>query len=184
MPDQTETTEVARIYLDVDGVINAVTSEVPDWGWDAYRSERINGYPITWSPDLIDVLNDVATTPGVGVYWLTTWCHDAPEKLAWAIGLHGERWPVVGYEHWRRATGLPWWKHLAIVEHLDGFHGPVLWVDDDHGADGACIAWLAGQPQILAMAPNPMVGITRHEAQIIRRFARIALPPVGGESDG
>lgn len=170
--------ETARIYLDVDGVLNAVTRKIPDWGWDTHRTKRVNGYPITWSPDLIEVLNVVAATPGIGVYWLTTWCHDAPEKLAHALGIqHGDEWPVVGYEHWRRSVGLPWWKHLAIVEHLEGFDGPVLWIDDDHGADPACVAWLSGQPQILAMAPSTGVGITRDEAAIIRRFARVATTP-------
>lgn len=169
--------ETARLYLDVDGVLNAVTRKAPAWGWERHRTKRINGYPITWSPDLIDVLNDVAATPGLGVYWLTTWCHDAPKHLAPALGLNGADWPVVGHEHWRRVSGLPWWKHLAIVEHLDGFDGGVMWIDDDHGVDPGARAWLAGQPQVLAMAPASDVGITRDEAEIIRRFAASTTAP-------
>ena len=164
------TAEKARVYLDVDGVFNAVASKIPNWGWETHERVKVLGYPIRYSPDFVALINEVAATPGIGVYWLTTWCHEAPTKLARALGIDGADWPVVGYEHWRRATGLPWWKHLAIVEHLDGFDGPVLWIDDDHGVDPACRAWLAGRPQILAMAPSTSVGVTRDEGDIIRRF--------------
>lgn len=166
-----QSAETARLYLDVDGVINAVTALDPKWGWERRELVRVMRYPIQFSPDFIDVLNAVAKTPWLGVYWLTTWCHDAPETLAPALGINGADWPVVGYEHWRAATGLPWWKHLAIVEHLEGFDGPVLWIDDDHGVDPATVAWLSGQPQILAMAPKTSSGVTRDEADIIERFA-------------
>jgi hypothetical protein len=166
-----EGAERARLYLDVDGVINAVHPGTPPFGWPESSRQRINGYPITWAPAFVDLLNRVAETPGLGVYWLTTWCFDAPSILAPALGLKGEKWPVVGYDHWRRATGLPWWKHLAIVEHLDGFTGPVLWIDDDHGSDPACRAWLSGQPQVLTMDPVTSLGVTRDQATIIERFA-------------
>lgn len=171
--------ETARLYLDVDGVLNAVTLGTPSWGWERHRRERINGFPITWSPDLVDLLNELTSTPGLATYWLTTWCHDAPRILAPAIGLNGADWPVVGYEHWRAATGLPWWKHRAIVDHLDGFDGPVLWIDDDHGCDAASRAWLAGQAQVLAMAPHSRVGISRDEAEIVQRFVAECLPATG-----
>lgn len=165
--------EIARIYLDVDGVLNAVPHGQPDWG---YQTAAVNGYSITYSPDLIALINRIAATPGVRVYWLTTWCYDAPNHLCRPLGLDGKAWPVVGYDHWRAATGLPWWKHLAIVEHLDGFDGGVLWIDDDHGVDAACVAWLAGQPQILTIAPDTRTGVTRAEASIIERFAEQLQP--------
>lgn len=165
-----QNTEAARVYFDVDGVFNAVTRGVPEWGWESHETVKVLGYPINYSPAFVALVNRIAATPGVGVYWLTTWCHDAPTELCAALGIDGAEWPVVGYDHWRRATGLPWWKHLAIVEHLDGFGGPVLWIDDDHGVDPACRAWLAGQPQILAMAPSTGIGVTRAEADIIERF--------------
>lgn len=174
--------EKARIYLDVDGVINALARRQPEWVWGPREAKCVNGYPITWSPNLVAALNGVAKTPGIGVYWLTTWCHDAPQKLAPALGIDGTQWPVVGYEHWRRSTGLPWWKHRAIVEHLHDFDGPVLWIDDDHGVDPACVAWLAGQPQILAMAPNSSTGITRAEFDLIERFASEVVPATGAHA--
>lgn len=176
-------TESARIYFDVDGVFNAVARNVPDWGWGSHARAKVLGYPILYSPDFVALVNRIATTPGVGVYWLTTWCHEAPGKLAPALGIDGRDWPVVGYEHWRSATGLPWWKHRAIVEHLEGFDGPVLWIDDDHGVDPAAVAWLAGQPQVLAIAPHPGMGVTRAEADIIERFVSELVPFARREGD-
>lgn len=168
-------TEKARIYFDVDGVFNAVGRVVGGSEWDWYRRVRVNGYLITYAPDVVDLVNKLSATPGIGVYWLTTWCHDAPSKLAPAIGLNGSDWPVVGFEHWRRSIGLPWWKHLAIVEHTDGFEGPVLWIDDDHGVDPACMAWLAGQPQVLTLAPRTVDGVSRADAGVIEEFVSGAI---------
>ncbi|MGH3475327.1 MAG: HAD domain-containing protein [Nocardioidaceae bacterium] len=172
-------TEKARIYIDVDGVINACQRPgFPDWGWESGEHVRVNGYGITYSPDFVALLNRVAAREGVGVYWLTTWCYDAAQKLAPALGLDGQEWPVVGHHHWSRAIGLPWWKHLAIVEHLeisDPFDGPVLWIDDDHGVDPGAVAWLKGQPHVQTLAPKTLVGVTRDQAQEIERFVDEAL---------
>lgn len=170
------TTEKARIYLDVDGVINACNrSGLPEWGWKSGEKVRVNGYGITYSPDFVSLLNRVAARRGVGVYWLTTWCYDAASKLAPALGINGTEWPVVGHHHWSRSVGLPWWKHLAIVEHTEGFDGPVLWIDDDHGVDPAAVAWLRGQPQVQTIAPKTLIGVTRDQGQAIERFVDEAL---------
>lgn len=176
-----------RIYLDVDGVLNAVNNRPPSWGWGAERRVEVNGWPITYSPELIDALNKVTARPGVEVYWLTTWCHDAPTKLAPAIGLHGADWPVVGYDHWRSNDHKAWWKLRAIQEHLDGFEGGVLWVDDDLRYDAAAVAWLNGQPNIVGLSPRTELGITRAQSNIVRDCAdRLTLNeplgPQGGAS--
>lgn len=171
--------EKARIYIDVDGVINACSSgDFPAWGWETGDKVRVNGYRITYSPSFVALLNRIAARRGVGIYWLTTWCYDAAQKLAPAIGLAGLEWPVVGHHHWSRAIGLPWWKHLAIVEHLeisDPFDGPVLWIDDDHGVDPATVAWLRGQSRVQTIAPKTLVGVTRDQGQEIERFVDEAL---------
>ncbi len=172
-------TEKARIYLDVDGVINACNrSGLPEWGWTSGETIRVNGYGITYSPDFVSLLNRVAARKDVGVYWLTTWCYDAPQKLAPALGLDGLEWPVVGYHHWTRSIGLPWWKHLAIVDHLeisDPFDGPVLWIDDDHGVDPGAVAWLRGQRHVKTLAPKTLVGVTKDEAEQIETFVSEAI---------
>jgi hypothetical protein len=162
--------ERARVYLDVDGVFNACSRRVPEWGWETSERADVIGFPILFSPDFVALINRLAATPDVGFYWLTTWCDHAQKDLAPALGIDSADWPVVGYEHWRTSRGLPWWKHLAIVEHLEDFDGPVLWVDDDHGVDPGCMAWLSGQPQVQTLAPESYVGVTRSEAEIIGRF--------------
>ena len=171
--------EKVRIYIDVDGVINACQRPgFPDWGWESGEHVRVNGSGITYSPAFVSLLNGIAARPGACVYWVTTWCYDAPQKLAPAIGLDGAEWPVVGYHHWTRAIGLPWWKHLAIVDHLeisDPFDGPVLWIDDDHGVDPHAVAWLRGQPRVQTIVPKTLVGVTRDQGQAIETFVSEAI---------
>lgn len=167
--------EKARIYFDVDGVFNACSRRVPEWGWERHERVEVNGFPILYSPDFVELVNRVAASPEIGAYWLTTWCDDAPAKLAPALGLNGTGWPVVGFDHWRSSVGLPWWKHRALVEHLEGFEGPVLWVDDDHGVDPGSVAWLAGQPRVLTLAPRTIAGVTRDEAEVIETFVSAAM---------
>lgn len=165
--------EKARIYLDVDGVLNAVTfNDPPQWGWDgAAIKVVVNGWPITYSPDLVAAINEVAAIPGVGIYWLTTWCHDAPQKLAAVIGLRGEDWPVVGFDHWRSKVHKTWWKLTAIREHLADFEGGVLWIDDDLHYDQAAVDWLRETPSVVGLCPRTELGVTRRQARIIADFA-------------
>lgn len=161
----------ARIYLDVDGVLNAVNDGTPQWGWeDAPVRVKANGWSITYSPAVVSLFNELAETPGLEVFWLTTWCHDAPTKLAPEIGLRGETWQVVGYDHWRDAEPKVWWKLPAIREHLDGFTGGVLWIDDDLIWDSAARAWLHENPHVVGLSPHSQVGITRKQGGIIRDF--------------
>ena len=168
--------EKARLYLDVDGVLNAVNFGLPQWGWGDPTRVEVNGWPITHSPDLVAAINEVAATPGIGVYWLTTWCHDAPSKLAPALGLQGADWPVVGYDRWRSDDHKAWWKLLAIQEHLDGFEGGVLWIDDDLHYDRAAVEWLRDNPLVLGLCPRTENGITRRQADIVSDFAARVTP--------
>lgn len=158
-----------RVYVDVDGVLNAVTSSPPAWGWGAHSDAVVNGFPIRWSPELVEVLNEVTAAPGVEAYWLTTWEHDAPKMLAPAIGLKGEDWPVVGTEHhYSLELQNGWWKLVALRDHLGDFDGPVLWLDDDIRFDPVARRWLAEAPNVTAMSPRTELGITRRQARIIR----------------
>lgn len=160
----------ARIYLDVDGVLNAVSRHRPQWGWGDPARVEVNGWPITYSPELVAVINNLSNAPGLDIFWLTTWCHDAPSKLVPALGLLGSEWPVVGYEHWKKSDPNIWWKLPAIQEHLDGFEGRVLWIDDDLHYVPEALAWVNGQPSIATLCPRTELGITLAQSRTLREF--------------
>lgn len=83
------------IYLDVDGVINAIGRTHPEpkhTGFPEYKSIMANGYQIAYAPELIAMLNALAARDDVTIKWLTTWEHDAAKVLSPLIGLDGMDW--------------------------------------------------------------------------------------------
>jgi len=83
------------IYLDVDGVLNAVSKKSPTLtatGWGEWKTAPVNGWPILWAPELITALNELAAREDVTFKWLTTWTDDAAKVLSPAIGIEGQEW--------------------------------------------------------------------------------------------
>lgn len=152
------------IYLDVDGVLNAVTLNPPtDAGWDEWQYAVVNGFGITYAPELIARMNALAERDDVTMHWLTTWEHDASNILASAIGLNGERWTVLGTEkHYSKELAGGWWKHHALVDYFPGRECRAVWIDDDISFDRAAQEW-ANQyaDRLLLVSPSTYRGITR-----------------------
>lgn len=130
-----------RIYIDVDGVLNAFNMSKwfkPSTGlWSSeYDTTIVLGYRITFNHELIDTLNELDELDNVEFVWLTTWTDSAPLHLAPAIGLDNS-WRVLKtddaapvYPGDRGATG--WWKFGAIKDDL--VERPVdqfVWIDDE-----------------------------------------------------
>lgn len=151
------------VYLDVDGVLNAVTSRDPDWGWSprSVRRQTIAGFPICWSAELIDRLNALAACPGVHFHWLTTWEHDAPQILAGKIGLVGSQWPVIGtQERYSKELTGGWWK-LTALRDVASKDRRIVWIDDDL-IDSSARAWASTlRERILLVQPDVRVGLTK-----------------------
>lgn len=149
------------IYLDVDGVINAVTKRVPtSTGWGEYARRKVNGFPIMFAPGLIEALNELAARDDVTIKWLTTWEKDAAEDLSPALGLNGQDWEVLtgDQEAWR---GGDWWKLQAIKADVEA-SGPerFFWIDDDLGAEAAALSWMDSRPEGTAVTPQMRLGLT------------------------
>jgi hypothetical protein len=167
--------ERVDLYLDVDGVINAfrynLSTETWPWPTDP-RTEWINGYRITWSPELVERLNALCRRPGVKVHWLTTWQREAAEVLSPQIGLDGEWWPVPTSEidkdrMWDMAV---WWK-FDFVRTLDPATVPIVWVDDELVFDKVSASWAAEYPEdTLLISPAPHKGITPNMLEKIEEF--------------
>jgi len=161
------------IYLDVDGVLNAISSRPPSeklTGWTEWDARRVNSWPIMFSPDLIVALNELAKRPDVTFKWLTTWKADAPCMLAPAIGLDGEGWEYLdGDLHsW---CGRDWWKLLAIRDDATLADGErFVWLDDDISGERPAIEWAQGRPDVLAISPSQALGLTRSDLASVTAF--------------
>ena len=159
------------IYLDVDGVLNAVQKRYPSaaaTGWNLWETKPVNGWPILWAPALIDELNALAAQPDVTFKWLTTWTHDAAKILSPAIGINGQDWHVLdGDQHgWR---GADWWKLQAIqADVLSTTPDQFIWIDDDISAERAAIEWVAGRDNGYAISPFTVEALTRSDLDEIK----------------
>ena len=168
------------IYLDVDGVINAISDRPPraNTGWSGdWHQVRVkpstswSDFAMTISTELLDQLRELSERPDVTIKWLTTWEHDAPgvlcETIGWACGMDFEVLP---------RTSSPeldvWWKYVAIRDDWDG-ESRVIWLDDDLGRyeARAARAWLEElSPNSLGIAPDTLHGLRRADLATIRAF--------------
>lgn len=163
-PTREQVTQVIHVYVDVDGVINAVRLDVPTWEptGERYERVRVNGFEITYARAVVQWLNELAARPGVAMHWLTTWEHGAPQLLAPAIDLDGKDWSVIGTEsHYSKELAGGWWKLHALRDHI-GEHQPehVLWLDDDIKFDNPARDWLERTPNVRWVSPNTYHGIS------------------------
>ena len=166
---------MVNVYLDVDGVINAVSNKPPrvntQWKGE-WSKEPINGYSILWSHELVDAINQLAARDDVTIKWLTTWQEDAPQIFAPQTGINGEEWEVLYgniNDHWF-TTGR-WWKLQAIQEDLDKDPSDkVVWIDDDLGYDRSAQEWLLNHPEIHVVSPVTAHGVTKKQFDGIMEF--------------
>lgn len=164
-----------RIYIDVDGVLNAFhprkssPEEIAEAsGWKDWRSARIAGFVITWSVELIKELNDLASREDVEFVWLTTWRDQARYELSPILELDGQGWRFLtdGGEATGRLWGNPggpWWKLNVIRD--DVRRDPVdniIWIDDDLPLYGDALQW-ASERGVVTVAPSEKYGLTRTE---------------------
>ena len=153
-----------RLYLDVDGVINASS---PQLGWIPVDdiesvSEGIavvggQSYRIRWSPQLIQALLEL----DVDIVWTTTWRDSAVLSLGPLVGLKPEYrvlHPISG------VTTFPsiFWKEESIRAEQYNNPSPFIHFDDEIDF------WLADREAKmggLAISPDPNIGITAEHIQ-------------------
>jgi hypothetical protein len=133
------------LFQDIDGVINVLPKNKGNLDkrphlrvWGEWRTLEINGYTITYSPELIAHLNRISQK--AHTIWLTTWKEEARRDFAPAVGLNS--FPVAspqgredpwfsGAKAFNEGPQNRWWKLNAILEHLDSTGTPFIWLDDD-----------------------------------------------------
>lgn len=163
------------VYLDVDGVINAVSGKPPrqNTGWEGeWSREEVMRFFILWSHELVDGLNELALRDDVTVKWLTTWQELAPKELCPVTGIQGQSWEVLygdleshGYMDHR------WWKLDAIQEDFDKEQpDKAVWIDDDIFMYRDAMDWTENHPEIHVVCPTMAHGVTKKQFNGIIEF--------------
>lgn len=160
-------------FLDVDGVLNAITKTAPKDSWDSYQAIGVEAggrtWPILYSPGLVAVINRMVERSLVEVRWLTTWEAHAPARLAPAIGLQvgdvlaGERRP-------QKFSDYSWWKLPLLAAQMETHAGPLaIWTDDDLDMYAPSAASYINhlEDRLLAISPQIDVGLTPGDLLLI-----------------
>lgn len=184
-----------RIYLDVDGVLNAVPPAkdiVARSQWPNFESVKVNGYTITYAPELLRKLENLAglwayeedddeMVQCVEIVWLTTWRELAVSALAPGIGFDATHWRVVsdgngahGYQRLGFSDYSYWWKVDALASDL--IANPVdyvVWLDDDQISYRPSVTSLIrkfADTQFLPIAPATEIGLTVDHIDLVSEF--------------
>lgn len=188
-----------RIYLDVDGVINAIPAAkdiIYRSGWPKFESTYVGRYLITYAPELLRRLERLhdwqhwapdtdEVEDSVEIVWLTTWREKATADLSPAIGFNATHWRVVSDgegAHGYRKLGFSdysyWWKVDNIIKDL--IERPVdyvVWLDDDqphYNRSVTSVIKKFNTTQFLTIAPLTEVGLTSDHLDLIDTFVRRA----------
>lgn len=162
-----------NIYQDIDGVLSPFSDGAPkkntQWRGE-WRTERIAGFSMLWSVELIEALKEIDAREDVQFYWLTSWEDDAVEFFAPVVGI-GADWPVLHSNGWDDDL-KKWWKLRALWDcSLLTEPSKTIWLDDDINYDigGADHVRTMGD-KMLGINPDKHHGLTRKHIQRIHDF--------------
>lgn len=158
-------------FLDVDGTIAPILGTTPPadpTAWSTLYPGIPSDLTVRFRRDLISAIGAMHRGGLVEVRWLSTW--DAEALSDWArLGLGPFRAATRAEATGRRA----WWKGNVVGTWMRHHpNGRVIWTDDDitpqrlRGLD---------RSRLLAIAPNPAVGLTERHLSDIRKW--IESPP-------
>jgi hypothetical protein len=160
-----------NIYQDLDGVLSPFSDGAPRTNtlWKGeWRTERIAGFSMLWSVELIDALREIDSREDVNFIWLTSWEDMAVEFFAPVVGI-GSDWPVLASND-AQDDLKTWWKLRALRDHaLLTEPEKMIWLDDDINYDvgGKDYVKTMGD-MLLAINPNRNHGLTlKHIARMI-----------------
>lgn len=157
--------------LDVDGVLNALANK-PAEGCLRFAA---NGFLITYDPSIVQRIHGMHESGLVEVRWLTTWESAANAHLCGPFG-----WPQLALAGDRPvADEALWWK-VALAKAVYDEGKRVVWTDDDlaYEVQYGHAAWVetADPGRLLAIAPEPLTGLTHAELDRVEAFLKQAAP--------
>lgn len=174
------------LILDFDGVINMLGT-----AGDARRNPEVLGYvtqaelecngvtyQVRYSRELVRRLNAAVRASGAEWLWLTTWNDCSLSSINSGIGATASDWIRWGSDAADAAGPKPAAiearsvaKYAAIMEVINASPRPFAWIDDE--AAGAFLAEDFSSPteaEMLALTPDPRVGMTRTELERLEGF--------------
>lgn len=165
-----------RLYLDIDGVLNALSpngSNGDEWNCRP-KLFHACGFRLRVAMPMVHALERLIEAEDLELVWLTTWLRDdsvdefvhqlgalkGGRKLRYPAGVGGpETWP--DFHDWK-------WKELA----RDQSESPsdFIWIDDDEVPIWRKFLGDIPGGDVLAIAPMPYMGINRYHMDEIKRF--------------
>lgn len=163
MPEPAKT----RLYLDVDGVINA---QMP-FGWGRLQNGHAAGYKIRWAPRMVEALAEL----DVDLCWATTWKQHAATEIGPLISFgEGARHLIEIANPYGDSYG--WsidWKFPAVIDDQYWKPSPFIWLDDEIEQKH-----IDQFPHALVLPINPRTGISPKDVEQMREYvARFAAVP-------
>lgn len=129
---------------------------------------RLGAYRIVWSSELVDRLRALCAR----IMWLSTW-QPFTNSLNMALGVN---WDTINWYDPYTGEGRLAGKRRAVLSHLKE-RRPIIWIDDEETTYEAGLAIGDASPSapVLAVGPDPHIGISRQQMDDIERF--VASPP-------
>lgn len=155
-----------KLYLDVDGVLNAWYAHV-SWPESEIANEiaTVEGrnYKIIWSKDMIEQLFSLE----LDVHWTTTWQDAANTTLSPMLFGEERSYPVTTPLNGIVDFPSIFWKMEAVEADQKADPTPFVWIDDEISFPH--IRW-AKDNGGLAISPEPNTGITPYHLELIKSY--------------
>lgn len=173
----TEPAWSVRVFLDIDGVLNAVTRRPDPRQWPDWQEGEADGFIIRYSPTVGRFFRALAEDPAVDLCWLTTWESRANQHIGPMLGI--PELPVAGLRpefeqrSWKLEIVQNWYRRDRL---------PLVWLDDDLDrlAEGEATEWLDSlAPHALGIRTDESKGLTRRHLDAVARFIDLHRPPAG-----
>lgn len=159
MSDSKQNSNSPIWLLDVDGVLNAWPRR------DDRINAKVNGYNISYDPDIVKRIIDLHNSGKVEIRWLTTWRDLANDFISPLFG-----WPqfeVVPIQF--SDKNAAWWKLPAVVRmYSEGRR--LIWTDDDIPFDADAVEFLRDATNILWVAPVTATGLEHVDIDRIEKW--------------
>jgi hypothetical protein len=150
-------------FLDIDGVVNAAGTDLPDHLLRTEATTQGTTWPIHYSPEVVEFINMIHRSGLAEVRWLTTWSQDARASLAPAVGLDD----FMAYDMY---DSEDWWKSEIVAAAVAEEQRPIIWTDDD--LTDVEIAWFRDSVDlsVLVISPTTELGLLSADLRRIAEF--------------